>query len=211
MSPLCLPSSFGSIWLTVWEEMWFEEFQDGGQLGYWNRMVLAILNFHNNPMPPIKCKLNQTYHSGADVIWSFSRWLPWWPSWKSEQNHFSNSKSPCCPSAFHQVSAPSNTIWEQITIAAIMDLILTEMSKMWKVTDGHTDEGQIMVNSPWHKLIWSKAQVELTIENLQDGCCCGNHGHPNKMILVILNLNVTPMPPTKFWLKLTYHSGADEI
>ena len=38
----------------------------------------------------------------------FSRWSPWWPSWISEQNHFSNSKSPCCPVAFHQVSAPSN-------------------------------------------------------------------------------------------------------
>ena len=50
--------------------MWFEEFQDGhhgGHLGNWNRTILAILNFHNTPMPPIKFKLNQTYRSGADV------------------------------------------------------------------------------------------------------------------------------------------------
>ena len=43
--------------------MWFEEFQDGrhgGHLGYWNRTILAILNFRNTPMPPIKSKLNQT-------------------------------------------------------------------------------------------------------------------------------------------------------
>ena len=100
MSPQCLPSSFSSIWPTDWEEMWFEEFQDGGYLGYWNRMILAILNFHNTPMPPIKFKLNQTYCSGADAIWRFSRWLPWWPSWISERNHFSNSKSPCCLSVF---------------------------------------------------------------------------------------------------------------
>ena len=55
-----------SIWLTVWEEMWFEKFQDGHHnsymyLGYWNRTILAILNFHTTPMPPIKFKLNQTY------------------------------------------------------------------------------------------------------------------------------------------------------
>ena len=29
MSLQCLPTSFSSIWLTVWEELSFEEFQDG--------------------------------------------------------------------------------------------------------------------------------------------------------------------------------------
>ena len=93
----------------------------GGHLGYWNRTILAILNFHNTPMPPIKFKLNQTYCSGADVIWRFSRWLPWWPSWLSEWNHFSSSKSPCCPDAFHQVSALSDFVREQITIKDLQD------------------------------------------------------------------------------------------
>ena len=102
ISPPCLPSSFSSTWLIVWEEMWLEEFQDGGHLGHWDRRILANLNFHNTPIPPIMFKLSQTYPSVADVIWRFSRWLPWWPSWISEQNHFSNSKSPCCLDAFHQ-------------------------------------------------------------------------------------------------------------
>ena len=31
-----------------------------------------------------------------------------WPSWISEQNHFSGSKSPCCPNAFYEVSAVSD-------------------------------------------------------------------------------------------------------
>ena len=44
----------------VWEEMWFEKFQDSG---HWNRTIVAILNLHNTPMPPIKFKLNPTYHS----------------------------------------------------------------------------------------------------------------------------------------------------
>ena len=38
-------------------------------------------------------------------------------------------------------------------------------------TDGHTDEGRPMVNKPRHKLTWSTAPGELTIEYLQDGCC----------------------------------------
>ena len=77
MSPLCISLSFASTWVNVWEEMWFEEFQDGGHLGHWNRWTLAILNFHNTPMPPIMFKLNQTYRSVADVIWRFSRWQPY--------------------------------------------------------------------------------------------------------------------------------------
>ena len=111
ISPRYLPSSFGSTWLTVWKEIWFEKFQDGDHLGHWNRRILAILNFHITPMPPIMFKLNQTYPSVADVIWRFSKWLPWWPSWLSERNHFSNSKSPCCPDAYHQVSSPSDLLF----------------------------------------------------------------------------------------------------
>ena len=75
---------------------------------HWNRTISAILNFHNIPMPPIMFKLNQTYRSWLDVIWRISRWLPWWQSLISERNHFSNSKSPCCPDAFHQLSASSD-------------------------------------------------------------------------------------------------------
>ena len=77
-----------------------------------------------------------------------------------------------------------------------MGTILMEMLKMWNVTDGHTNVGQTMVNRPRHKLI--------TIEDLQDGCCDGHCGYRNKMVLAILNLYVVPMPPTKFWLNLTY-------
>ena len=67
----CLPSSFGSIGSMVWEEMSFEEFQDGrhgGHLGYWNGTHLVILNLCNAPMPPIKFGLNLAYGLGGDVI-----------------------------------------------------------------------------------------------------------------------------------------------
>ena len=79
-----------------------------------------------------------------------------------------------------------------------MDKFLIEMSKMWKVTDGHMGEGLTMVNRPQNKLTWSKALDELTIEDLQDGCCGVRCGYCNNMVLAILNLHVAPMPPTKF-------------
>ena len=47
--------------------MSFEEFQDGGHLGYLNRMILAILNLHVATMPPTKFQLNPTYGSAGDV------------------------------------------------------------------------------------------------------------------------------------------------
>ena len=71
MSLRCLLTSFGSIGPTVWAKMSFEEFQDGrhgGHLGYKNRTILAILNFYNAPMPPIKFRLNLTYGFGGDVV-----------------------------------------------------------------------------------------------------------------------------------------------
>ena len=43
--------------------MLFEDFQGGqygGYLGYWNRMILAILFLHVSPMPPTKLGLNLT-------------------------------------------------------------------------------------------------------------------------------------------------------
>ena len=68
-----------------------------------------------------------------------------------------------------------------------------------------------MVNIPWQKLTWSKAPGKLTIEDLQDHCCGGHLGYYNKIVLAILNFHVIPMPPAKFLLNLTYHSGADEV
>ena len=53
-----------------WEEMLFEEFQDGprgSHLGYQNGTILAILNLHFATMPPTKFQINPTYGSGGDV------------------------------------------------------------------------------------------------------------------------------------------------
>ena len=48
-----IPSSnYGPVWQVV-PKISFEEFKESKK-GHWNRMVLAILNLHVNPMPPIK-------------------------------------------------------------------------------------------------------------------------------------------------------------
>ena len=52
------------FWLTVWEVMSFEDFQD---LGYRNGTILTIPNLHVATMPPAKFQFNSTYGSGGDV------------------------------------------------------------------------------------------------------------------------------------------------
>ena len=54
----------------VLAEMSSEEFQDGPlvALGYWNSMILAILNLCVTVMPPIKFWLNPTYGLEGDVV-----------------------------------------------------------------------------------------------------------------------------------------------
>ena len=115
MSLRFLPSSLGSIRITVWEEMSFEEFPNGcggSHLGCLNGTNLAVLNRHVSPMHLTKFQLNPTYHSKADVVSRFLSWPPWRPSWTLERNEFSISKSPCHPNAFHQVWAnPSGAEW----------------------------------------------------------------------------------------------------
>ena len=61
MSPQCLSPCFGSVWLTIREQMRFKGFQDGsfqdghlrGHFRYLNITMLAILNLYVVPMHPI--------------------------------------------------------------------------------------------------------------------------------------------------------------
>ena len=41
--------------------------------------------------------------------------------------------------------------------------------------------------------------LEMLFEEFQDGRHASHPGYPNRTILVILNLYVTPIPPIKFW------------
>ena len=63
MSLRCIQSDIDSIRTMVWEEMSFEEFQDG----YLNGSILAM-DLCVTVMLPIKFWLNPTYGLGGDVI-----------------------------------------------------------------------------------------------------------------------------------------------
>ena len=56
----------GLIQVIVWEEMLFEEFQDGRH-GSHLRYCNGTINFYVSVMSPIKFRLNLTYGLGGDV------------------------------------------------------------------------------------------------------------------------------------------------
>ena len=106
----CLPSSFGSIPPTVWEEMSFEVFLDGhhgDHLEFGNTTILAILSLYNSPNPPVKFQLNLTLFGIRCRLKNF-KMATMLPSWISEWNDFSNSESLCQCDVSHQVLAQSN-------------------------------------------------------------------------------------------------------
>ena len=114
-------------------------------LQFWRRFglngtTLAILNLYVTSMPQVLAQSDLQ----SEMMWfeEFQNGL-WQPSWISEQNDFSNSKSSCCHNASHQVSAQSHLrYW-----------------RCWKCEKLTTDR-QMTDNRPQHKLTWSKA-VEL--------------------------------------------------
>ena len=78
-----LLSSLGSIWLTVWEQTWFEDFQDGhcgDHLGYRNGTILTILNLYN-ASHQVSAQWTNGLGGESDVIWKFSKWPTWRPLW----------------------------------------------------------------------------------------------------------------------------------
>ena len=87
-------------------------------------------HLHNTPIPLVKFKFNPTYCSGANVIWRFSRWLPCWPSWISRHNRSSYSKSPCCPTAFHQGPLPSTKVRLNPIYRSVAD-------NNWRISNGY--------------------------------------------------------------------------
>ena len=62
---------------------------DGGHLGFQIGTILADFNLQVTLMLPTKFQVNWPFDSGEEAKNRFSRWLPWWPSWISDQNYFS--------------------------------------------------------------------------------------------------------------------------
>ena len=95
----------------VWEEMSFEEFQDGlhgGHLGYWDGKILAILNLCVTVMPPHQGLAQSNLQFERRCRLKNFKMAAVAASWISEWNDFSNSDSLCHCDASHEVSAQSD-------------------------------------------------------------------------------------------------------
>ena len=83
-----LPTMFRVNWLLGSQEKRKIDFQDGGHLGFPIGMILAIFDLQVTQMLPSKFGVNWPYGSGKEAKNTFSRWLPWRPSWISNRHDF---------------------------------------------------------------------------------------------------------------------------
>ena len=113
-------------------------------------------------MLPSKFGVNWPFGSGKEAKNIFSRWLPWRPSWISDQNDFSYFWSASHPDAFYHV---------------------------------------------WSQLAFGFRRRSEKID-FQNSCHGGHLGFPTGTILVIFDLQVTPLLPSKFGVN--WHSGSGE-
>ena len=200
MSLWCLTSSFGSIRLTVWEDISFEEFQDGRHLGYQNGTILAILNLYVARMPPIKFRLSvweempfgefQDSRLAAILDVGMERFLQFWismPLW-------------FLPLSFGSILL---TVWE------VVWRISRRPSQIWEWNYFSNSESLCHCDAS-HRV---SAQSDLRFGRrcrFKNFKMAGGHlGYQNGTILAILNHHVATMPPTKFQLNPTYGSGGD--
>ena len=156
----------------------FEEFQDShldSHLGYRNWTILAILNLHVSPMPCTKFRLNLTY-----------------PSWILEWNDFSRSEFPCRSNASHHVSAQTDLQFGRILFAEFQD---------GRYEQNNFSNSESLCHLPsGFSSIWLKVRENDVLWTISRWRPCWIS---EQKILKILNLHVTPMPPTKFGLNLT--------
>ena len=127
-------------------------------------------------MLSIKFLLNPTYGLGGDVLRWIPRWLPWQPSWISEPNDFSNSESLFHSDASHQVAAQLDLLFGRNFILEWNDFSNSE--SLYRSNASH----QVSAQSDFR--FWRRCHLK-----------SGHLGYQNGMILAILNLYVTLMPP----------------
>ena len=116
----------------------------------------------------------------------------------SERKDFSNSESLCHSDASHQVSAQSDTVWEEMSSEEIQD----------GCHGGHLGIRNRMILAILNLYVALMPPTKFRLNLTYFG---GDHlknfshlGYRNGTILAILNLCVTVMPPIKVLLNPTY-------
>ena len=157
----------------------FEDFQNchrGRHLGYWNGMILAILNLYVAPIPTIKFWLKQTYGLGKEC--------------RLKNFKISNSESLCHCDASYQVLAQSDLwfgrrcrlknfkIYRNRMILAILNLcvIVTPPIK-FQLNRTYSLEGDVVWRiSRW--LPWQPSWISESNDfSNSESLCCSNASH----------------------------------
>ena len=133
MLPQCLPSSFPSIQLTVWEQITNEDLQDSRRRCC-SKIFKKADNFSNSESLCQFDASNQVL-TQSDLSFGIRCRLKNFKmaaiSWISERKDFSNSESLCHCDACHQVLAQSNLLFgtrchlknfKMASMAAILDI-----------------------------------------------------------------------------------------
>ena len=106
--PTCHPDAaycFKSIGLSVQEEKWKIDFQDGRHGTLPVGLILASFDLQITLMLPTKFQVNWPFGSGGEAKNRFSRWPPRWTSWISDRNDFSYIWSMSHPDSSYRVSS----------------------------------------------------------------------------------------------------------
>ena len=77
------------FWVQEKRKIDFQDGCHGGHLGFPIGMILAIFDLQVTLMLPSKFGVKWPFGSGKEAKNRFSRWLPWQPSWISNQHDFS--------------------------------------------------------------------------------------------------------------------------
>ena len=127
---------------------------------------------------------------GEDVIWRFTRWPTWRPSWISEWNDFNNSKPPCGPYAIHPVWAQGfgadvvsrfsrwHLVQTNVMILAILNLYVAMMLPIkLQLNPTYGSEGDVV----WRISKWLPRRPSWIMERSNfsnsESLCCSNASH----------------------------------
>ena len=175
--------------------------QGGSHLGFLIKMILAVFDLQVTSILPTKFRVDWPFGSGEVQI-RFSRWGPWWPSWISDLNYFcyfwstsylDNSFQDSTNWLFCSEEVP-NTLsrwfrWRPYWVSDRNDI-----SYFWSTS--HTNTSCLVLSQlAFH----FRRRIKFKID-FQNGSHGAHPGYLIGMMLAIFYQQVSPIPPTKFWV-----------
>ena len=140
------------------------------------------------------------------MVWRFSKWPPWQPSWISERNDFSHSETLCCSNVFYQVSAQSDLWYGRRCRLKIF--MMATWRPSWISEWNYFNKSKPPCGPNAIHQVW--AQSDLRFRS-RYGFMIFKIFFFFFFFFAILNLYVSPMLPIRFRLNPTYGLGGDVV